>query len=589
MKEIVSLLKLTRTQLRTYGIALLALTVGTVTVLFVPPLFGRVLNAFPSLAEGNNELTVRHSLLLIAGLISLDALATITYSFLVAIASERIINELRARFFRNLLGQPLDERSPKHLGQIASEFASDLGLVQDGFSGTLLNFLRHSMFMIGSVCALLYIDPKLTLVAFAGVGLFGGLIVYFIKRANKAILSVQQYRAKVMSLLLEGAFNAYIVQAYGRTDYLSKRFDKWLDEMFRRVRSFLLVTSCISPVSLVLFSLVMTGVAFYGIRELRMDSITVQQLVTYFSYALVLIMSASQVGYLGGRLRQASLMFAKHQALLVCANGPDTAAKTINPAARVVSVGPHGFIVQNVTFCYPDKQLPALTNVSFTIEPGRINAIIGESGAGKSTIAALLCGVYRPQSGLLRLTAESGSAIDAAPGDFRQAIALVPQEPFLFAASITENIAFGREGISEAQVRQAAMAARIHDFIMTLPEGYRTVIQEGGKDLSRGQRQRISIARALAGSPSIMILDEATASLDAISERAIKAAIEDLRGRVTFVVIAHQGALLSDVDHLVALQLGEVLFEGHPNQIDTNSSVRVLSTAFQGVVANTLC
>jgi ABC-type bacteriocin/lantibiotic exporter with double-glycine peptidase domain len=115
------------------------------------------------------------------------------------------------------------------------------------------------------------------------------------------------------------------------------------------------------------------------------------------------------------------------------------------------------------------------------------------------------------------------------------------------------------------------------------------VIQEGGKDLSRGQRQRISIARALAGSPSIMILDEATASLDAISERAIKAAIEDLRGHVTFVVIAHQGALLSDVDHLVALQMGEVLFEGHPSQIDANSSVRVLSTAFQDVAAKALC
>lgn len=586
MKELVSLLKLTRTQLRTYCIAFVALTVGTGTMLFVPPLFGRVLNSFQTLAEGKDAPTARHSLLLIAGLVSLDALATVAYTFLVALASERVINELRARFFRNLLSQPLDERSPKHLGQIASEFASDLALVQDGFSSTLLNFLRHGMFAVGGLCALLYIDLRLTLVAFLGVGVFGGVIVFFIKQANQAILSIQHYRAKVMSLLLEGASNAYIIQAYARTAYLSRRFDEWLGETFRRVRTFLLVASCISPVSLMLFALVMTAVAFYGIRELRTDDITVAQLVTYFSYAIVLVLSASQVGYLGGRLRQASLMLAKHEDMLVCAGERDIAAGANNLAPRIASGEQYGFIAQNVTFRYPGKGSPVLTDVSFTISPGCLNAIVGESGAGKSTIAALLCGLYRAQSGFLRLTARNGTPIDAGPGDFRQGIALVPQDPFLFAASITENITFGREGISEAQVRQAAMAARIHDFIMTLSDGYRTVIQEGGKNLSRGQRQRISIARALVSRPSIMILDEATASLDAISERAIQALIEDLRGRVTFVVIAHQGALLSNVDHLIALQLGEVLFEGHPSQIDTNSRVRVLSPAFQAITAS---
>lgn len=588
MKDLLNLLELTRNQLRTYCIAVIALTLGTGTILFVPPLLGRVVNSFQLLAAGRDASTVRNALFLIAGLISLDALATVAYTFLVALASERIINELRARFFRNLLSQPLDERSPKRLGQIASEFASDLALIQDGFSGTLLNFLRYGLFTLGGLCALLYIDLKLTLVAFLGVGAFGGLIIFFIKKANKAILSIQQYRAKVISLLLEGAANVSIVQAYARIGYLSRRFNEGLDEMFRRVRAFLLVTSGISPVSLMLFSLVMTAVAFYGIRELRTDNITVEQLVAYFSYAIVLVMSASQVGYLGGRLRQASLMLAKHEAMLACAEAPDTARESTN-APRIAHAKPYGFIIQNVTFSYPGKQSPALANVSLTLTPGRVNAIIGESGAGKSTLAALLCGLYRPQLGAVRLTMHDGTPMDAAPGDFSQEIALVPQETFLFGASITENITFGREGISDAQVRQAAMAARIHDFIMTLPDGYRTVIQESGKDLSRGQRQRISIARALAGNPNVMILDEATASLDAISENAIKALIEDLRGRVTFVVIAHRGALLANVDRLIALHLGEVFFEGHPSQIDSNSRVRVLSSASQAMTAGSPC
>ena len=141
-------------------------------------------------------------------------------------------------------------------------------------------------------------------------------------------------------------------------------------------------------------------------------------------------------------------------------------------------------------------------------------------------------------------------------------IAMVPQEPFLFAGTILENITFGREGITEAQARRAADAARIHDYIAALPEGYHTNLDEAGKNLSRGQRQRIAIARALVGEPKAIILDEATASLDVVSERAIKAVIDELRGRVTFVIIAHQGALLSNVDNCVTLHCGKVVSNG---------------------------
>lgn len=587
MKEILSLVKLIGGQLSVYGSAFAALIVGTATMLFVPPLFGRLLTAFESLADGKEAHDVTHVLLLILGLLALDAVATMAYSFLVALASERIINDLRARFFRNMIEQPLDERSPKQLGQIASEFASDLSLVQDGFSSTLLNFIRHALFTIGGIGALLYIDPKLTFVAFIGIGAFAGLIVLIVGKANKAIVSIQQYRAKTMSLLLEGAANSYIIQAYGRTAYLDGRFNRWLNDTFRRVRAFLAISSCISPLSLLLFALVMTAVAFYGISELRSDRITVQQMITYCSYAVILILSGSQIGYLGGRLRQASLMLAKHQNMLAAV--PAASPEARSTASRGLDSEPCGFLVQGLTFCYPEKSVPALTDVSFTLFPGSVNAIVGESGAGKSTVAGLLCGLYRPQSGLLSLTDRNGIPIGASAVDCRQDIALVPQEPYLFAASITENIAFGREDISEQRVRQAAMTARIHDFIVTLPDGYRTVIQEGGRNLSRGQRQRLSIARALAGNPSVMILDEATASLDVVSERAIKAAIEDLRGRVTFVVIAHQGAMLSNVDHIVSLQHGEVLFEGRPEQMKSNNKARILSSIFADSVAGSLC
>jgi ATP-binding cassette, subfamily B, bacterial len=386
--------------------------------------------------------------------------------------------------------------------------------------------------------------------------------------------------------LLEGASNIYIVQAYKRVPYLSKRFDQGLNEMFKRVRAFFFLTSSMSPMSLLVFAIVMIAVTFYGMRELRTDNITVEQLVAYFSYAIGLVASTSQVGYLGGRLRQASVVLAKHGAMLISSDTPRTTEAT--RVQHPMHTKPYGFAAQNITFTYPDRSVQVLTDVSFNFKPGVINAIIGESGAGKSTLAALLCGLYRPQSGSIYLTTRDGIKMDTTPSDVSQEIAFVPQEPFLFGASVLENITFGREGISEARVRQVAMAARIHDFIMALPNGYRTVLQEGARDLSRGQRQRISIARALAGDPSVIVLDEATSSLDVISESVIKTLMEDLRGSVTFVVIAHRGALLSGVDHVIALHLGQVSFEGPPRGIDQRSQIQVLFSGFEETTADSV-
>ncbi|MDP9361315.1 MAG: ABC transporter transmembrane domain-containing protein, partial [Acidobacteriota bacterium] len=304
MRQWSALLKLTRGHAAAYGIASGALLVGTGTILVVPRFLGKVVNSFYELAAGRDAPAARHALYIIVGLLLLDALATVAYAFLVSLASERIVNQLRARFFHNMLGQPLDERPPKRLGEIASEFSSDLALIQDGLSGTLLNFARYVLCAVGSLCALLYINLKLTIVAFVGIAIIGGLVVLLIRNANTAILSMQRYRAKVIALLLEGAANVSIVQAYGRIEYLSRRFDDALQQLFKRVRVFLLTVSCISPVSLVMFGAVMSVVAIYGMRELRADEMTIEQLVAYFSYAIVLVMSGSQVGYLGARLRQ---------------------------------------------------------------------------------------------------------------------------------------------------------------------------------------------------------------------------------------------------------------------------------------------
>ena len=203
-----------------------------------------------------------------------------------------------------------------------------------------------------------------------------------------------------------------------------------------------------------------------------------------------------------------------------------------------------------------------LSDLSFGIPAGKVTAIVGESGAGKSTVASIICGLYQPKEGWVEVLGADGEPTGLRPDVLGARIAIVPQEPFLFAGTILENITFGPNPSADAQAHQAAAAARIHDYILGLSGGYHAGIEEAGKNLSRGQRQRLAIARALAGNPSVIVMDEATASLDVVSERAIKAVIDDLRGSVTFVIIAHQGALLTGVDHCVALSRGTVRAEG---------------------------
>jgi ABC-type multidrug transport system fused ATPase/permease subunit len=418
---------------------------------------------------------------------------------------------------------------------------------------------------VGSLIALFLIDFKMTLLALAGVGGVAGVLLLFIRKATASVMAIQQRRSKVMALLLETAANAYIIQAYGREDYMSARFSSWLNEMFSRVWRQMLLMACMNPVCLVLFAAVMTGLGMYGMQQLRGAHLTIAMLISYFTLAAVMVAAMSQFGYLAGRLRQAGAILVKHERMLATTTPRRSAAAALSSLALAKSTRrPFGFEVRDVSFTYPGKEAPAVSDAKFYVPAGKVTAIVGESGSGKSTIAAMLCGLYQPQRGSIRMVAVGEDDMDNGmdPSSMGFEIAMVPQEPFLFAGTILENITFGREGITEAQARRAADAARIHDYITALPEGYSTNLDEAGKNLSRGQRQRIAIARALVGEPKAIILDEATASLDVVSERAIKAVIDELRGRVTFVIIAHQGALLSNVDNCVTLHCGKVVSNG---------------------------
>jgi ABC-type multidrug transport system fused ATPase/permease subunit len=380
------------------------------------------------------------------------------------------------------------------------------------------------------------------------------------KKATKSILLLQQQRAQLLSVLVEGASNAYVIQAYRRIVFMESRFDSQLKKTFLLIRKHALLMAAVSPLALVIFSMLMVVSISFGMHELRDGRLHVADLVAYFTYALMLMSSVSQISFLSGQLRLAGTIALKHQYLL---EEPQREHTHLRPAT--VSDGLPEMQLKNINFKYAGATTNALKNVTFSVPAGSITAVVGESGAGKSTVAGVLAGLLAPQAGLL-VTLHNGNPVEAHEQLIRMAI--VPQEPFLFNGTFFENITFGRESITIDDVKKAAKAARIHYDITQRPGSYYTEIDEGGRNLSRGQRQRIAIARALVGNPNLLLLDEATSSLDIISERAIRALVEELRGTITIVIIAHKGELLDTIDHLVILDHGSVAYEGNPVKLD---------------------
>src|SRR5262245_19117115 len=468
--------------------------------------------------------------------------------------------------------QSLDESLLRPLGRIASEFSSDLALVQDGISVKVVDFFRHAIFTAGALVAIFYIDFRMTLFALVAVLLVAGVVLAFMRSGAKAIVAVQQQRAKLVSVLVESASNAYVIQAFGRIQFMEGRFAEELRRTFERIRKHALLMAAMSPVSLIVFSCLMVVAIAYGIEELRAGRVQLVGLLSYFTYALMLISSVTQVNYIGGQIRQAGIILLKHEeSLRQIPALPISELRCVNSR--------NGKLLEahfrSVTYSYSVAEKPALSEISFSIPAGSVTGVSGESGAGKSTVVGVLANLLKPQAGCVE-TLQGGAAVTS---DLRLgAVAIVPQEPFPFAGTFFENITFGREGISRNDVIDAAIAARIHEDIQRRQGGYDSSVEEGGRNLSRGQRQWIAIARALVGKPVLLILDEATSSLDVASERAIRAIVEELQGKITIVIVAHQGELLKTINHLVTLDHGRVSYEGAPSGrlgFDTSSRVEL--------------
>lgn len=555
MKDFLLLLRVLKGHIATYVMAFIFMALATGCYLLLPPQMGMLLQSLGQLGEGGDKqfFTVLPWIINATFLLFAAAIFGLSQALTITVVSEKIMNRLRLKFFNSIINRPLDHSKIKPSGEIASEFFSDLAIIQTGISGCMLDFARHLLFSIGSITALFIINPKMTGFALLSIGVVVLVILVLIQALKKSVLKIQLIRSNISSMLVEYAANAYVINAYSRIEYMTEKFRDMLKNARKMIVRHGILLALVSPLSLLTFSIILLFALIYSVKQVTNGEMAVNELITYFTYALFMVSSISQLSITIGQLHQSAAIAGKHADILnadLPSITPSSNAKN-NPSQSPLSIK-----VVDVDFTYKEAASQTLQSVSLTIPARRVTAIIGESGSGKSTLAALLCGVFKPTAGKILI---SNGDLWQPLDKLTDQIAIVPQEPFLFTGSFYENISFGRSWISLSDAMRAAKRTGMHEFISLQSGGYDSIIEEGGLNLSRGQRQRIAIARAIVNKPDILILDEATASLDFASEQIIKRLILDIREFVTVIVIAHKGSILDTADKTIVVDRGQCI------------------------------
>ncbi|WP_028255052.1 lipid A export permease/ATP-binding protein MsbA [Veillonella magna] len=485
--------------------------------------------------------------------------ATYGQTYTMSYIGQRVIIDIREAMFKHL--QRLDQAyyDRRKTGVIMSNLTNDVAALQSAIVDNLVSFITEGVTLIGSLVSMLYLDWKLTLVTLVIVPVVLGIINIFGKRLRIAGHDVQGRIADITSLLQETISGARVVRSFAREGYEVQRFERENQRNFRAVMRATKLTSLLSPLVEFSAAIAVTVILWYGGYSVVTGAITAGSLIAFLIYAINLSNPVKRLSQVYGNIQKAMAAGDRVFAIL------DTKPEVVEKTNAIVLPEVDGRVrFDHVSFSY-DGEKKALDNFSLDVPAGRVVAIVGPSGAGKTTIANLLPRFYDATEGAI--TVDGIDVRDVTFQSLREQIGVVPQETMLFNATIKDNILYGRLDGTDEEVYAAAKAANALEFIERLPEGMDTLVGERGSSLSGGQRQRIAIARAILKNPKILILDEATSALDTESEKLVQEALERLmQGRTAFV-IAHRLSTIKNADQIVVLREGKLVESGTHDEL----------------------
>ena len=513
------------------------------------------------IAKGDQQLLGQGYLILLAVVVAL-AVGTYTRYLLVSSVGERVVADIRRDVFAKVLAMNTAYFESSRTGDLISRITTDTTLLQTVVGSTISIFLRNTLLFVGGFSLLLFTSVKLSEYVLLMLPLVIFPIVTLGRRVRKLSRATQNKVGDISSHAEEtiGAIRTIHAMALEEAEQL--RFGKLIDETVDTALSRIRMRAMLTAIVICLIFGAIITVLYIGGQDVVAHRITPGDLSSFIFYSVITAGALGALSEVFGEMQRAA--GATERLMELMELEPEITAP--NEPYHFTKPPEGRLSFEHVTFHYvsrPDKA--SLANVSFRIEPGETVAIVGPSGAGKTTIFQLLLRFYDPQFGLIRIDTHDIRTLE--PREWRSHIGLVPQDPVIFSTSAFENIRIGKPAATDDEVREAARAASALDFLEALPDGLNTYLGEKGVRLSGGQRQRVAIARAIVRNPSVLLLDEATSALDAENETLIQSALERIMKDRTTLVIAHRLATVINADRIIVLNDGHIEATGSHEQL----------------------
>lgn len=539
--------------------------------LLLPFFLGKMINEGVGSQDLNN--VVMWGMIMI-GLSFIAFISGLINSFYASHTSNGFAYDIREKMFEKIQTFSFINLGKYPTSGLVTRFTNDVRQIQETIYMGLRIMVRAPLMVIGSVMMSFWINPKLSAIFLITVPLLIGFLLWVLKRSSKMFANVQQRVDKVNRVMQENLSGMRLIKAFFRRNYEEERFTKANQDLAITTRSTFRFVEASMPILLFVMNLSLIFILWFGNSQSIVGETNVGDVVTIINYALRITMAISMFTFI-------ILAFSRMKASAgrlneVLSVEVDLVDHKDSTKETTIKQGKIDFM--NVSFTYPNSQTPALNDISFTITPREKLAIIGATGAGKTTLFQMIPRLYDITNGSIYI--DDLPITNYKLDELRGKIGYVPQSPLLFSGSITENIAWGKENATQEEIKQAAKKAQIHDLIMNLPNQYETKISQQGVNLSGGQKQRISIARALIRTPKILMLDDSTSALDLATETKLLSSIQN--DHCTTLIITQKISTALNADRILLMDHGKILTLGTHKHLMEESELyhRIVESQF---------
>jgi len=548
-KQLLGIFRFTIPYRGLFAVGLVALVLSSGTLLAFPLLAGKLLD----IATGKKIpyfSSINEIALALVVILFVQSIFSFVRVYTFAIVSERALADLRKKLYQKIIWLPLSFFDNRRVGELMSRITADVAILLDLFSLTVAEFLRQILTLVLGTVIIFFFAPKLTGFMLLTFPVLVLLALVFGKYIRKLSRQTQDHLAQANIVVEESLQSISVVKAFTNENFETNRYANVLMSVVNvAIRTSRYRGLFISFIILAVFGGIV-AVGWYGAFLVQSHEMTVGELFSFVLYTPFIGFSIAGLGDIYSQLQRS---IGASERLLEILKEKDEAEEIDFPPVKL-----QGKIeFDNVSFAYPTrKDFQVLKELNFQVEPGEKVALVGQSGSGKSTIINLLLRFYAVEDGAIKVDGESIQEFNLTA--YRKNLGIVPQEVILFGGTIRENISYGKPAATFEEIKDAARQANALDFIESFPDGFNTLVGERGVKLSGGQRQRVAIARAILKNPSILILDEATSSLDAQSEVLVQQALEKLMEGRTTIVIAHRLSTIKKVDRIFVIQEGRL-------------------------------